>query len=712
MSAESVDNSLCDLCWPIAQLDTALHTLARHCGLCPDAPSCSAITQGVENIDTRLQLGAEALDLQIEKVGCSYGELEQMLARAAPAMIQLRFGERVYFIVLCGGNRRRLHLLTPTLKVQKVCPRRVVIQLTRVQAAPQRQRINHLLDSAGIGGRRRSRAAGALLRESLAGLHLEQCWMLRQPAHRPFWQQLRQCGQDRRFFAMLVFHALQMVLFLASWWVIGRALLGGYIDTGWLVAWVLLLVSQIPLSLLTAQLQGLVSVKTGALLKQRLLASALRIETGRVRHMGSGQVLGRVYDAESLEASALQGGFSLLLGLVEFAMACIVLALGAGGPLHLLVLLPFLLVALLLGRALYQRRCRWTARRLAMTHRLIEKMLGHRTRLAQQRPADWHRGEDRELSDYLQSSAEMDGTMVHLAALLPRIWLLLGVVGLVPVFISSNPDSAQLAVALGGVLLGYRAVLKCLHGFTGALSALVAWENVRELFALEAPLKRTSPGAEHVAAISTACAAATQPLCYLRDLNFSYPKKEKPVLTECSLVIYPGDRLLLQGASGSGKSTLANVITGLQKPDEGLLLLNGYDGASLVPGQWQRLVASAPQFHENHVLGDSFLFNLLMGDEWPPRQQSLRKAYAICDELGLTPLLQKMPAGMLQTVGEMGWRLSHGEMSRLFIARTLLQNAEMVVLDESFAALDPENLRRAMACVQKYATTLIVIAHP
>lgn len=101
-----------------------------------------------------------------------------------------------------------------------------------------------------------------------------------------------------------------------------------------------------------------------------------------------------------------------------------------------------------------------------------------------------------------------------------------------------------------------------------------------------------------------------------------------------------------------------------------------------------------------------------MGDEWPPRQESLRKAYAICDELGLTPLLQKMPAGMLQTVGEMGWRLSHGEMSRLFIARALLQNAQMVVLDESFAALDPGNLRRAMACVQKYANTLIVIAHP
>ncbi len=56
-----------------------------------------------------------------------------------------------------------------------------------------------------------------------------------------------------------------------------------------------------------------------------------------------------------------------------------------------------------------------------------------------------------------------------------------------------------------------------------------------------------------------------------------------------------------------------------------------------------------------------------------------------------------MPAGMLQMVGETGWQLSHGERSRLYIARALLQDAELVVLDESFAALDPENLQRALS---------------
>jgi ATP-binding cassette subfamily B protein len=56
--------------------------------------------------------------------------------------------------------------------------------------------------------------------------------------------------------------------------------------------------------------------------------------------------------------------------------------------------------------------------------------------------------------------------------------------------------------------------------------------------------------------------------------------------------------------------------------------------------------------------------------------------------------------------------LSHGEHNRLYLARALLQNADLVVIDESFAALDPENLQHAMRCVREWAATLLVIAHP
>jgi ABC-type transport system involved in cytochrome bd biosynthesis fused ATPase/permease subunit len=112
------------------------------------------------------------------------------------------------------------------------------------------------------------------------------------------------------------------------------------------------------------------------------------------------------------------------------------------------------------------------------------------------------------------------------------------------------------------------------------------------------------------------------------------------------------------------------------------------------------------------VFSADLLFNLLMGRRWPPRAEDVVLAEAVCRELGLGPLLERMPGGLLQVVGETGWQLSHGERSRLYIARSLLQTLDARVLDESFAALDPETLDEVMAAVLRRPQALVVIAHP
>ena len=71
-----------------------------------------------------------------------------------------------------------------------------------------------------------------------------------------------------------------------------------------------------------------------------------------------------------------------------------------------------------------------------------------------------------------------------------------------------------------------------------------------------------------------------------------------------------------------------------------------------------------------------------------------------------------MPSGMQQAIGETGWQLSHGERSRLFLARALLQETDVLILDETFGALDPDSLRRCLDLVLARARTLVVIAHP
>jgi ATP-binding cassette subfamily B protein len=127
--------------------------------------------------------------------------------------------------------------------------------------------------------------------------------------------------------------------------------------------------------------------------------------------------------------------------------------------------------------------------------------------------------------------------------------------------------------------------------------------------------------------------------------------------------------------------------------------------------KWRKQVVLVAQSHENQVLPGAFCFNLLMGRRWPPSALDLKDAETVCRELGMDGLLQRMPARMWQQVGERGWQLSDGERSRLFIARALLQDSDLVILDESFGGIDLESVQRVSDCVLRRARTLVVVGH-
>jgi ATP-binding cassette subfamily B protein len=308
--------------------------------------------------------------------------------------------------------------------------------------------------------------------------------------------------------------------------------------------------------------------------------------------------------------------------------------------------------------------------------------------------------------------------------MLPQLWLILGLAGSTSVFILQPLSVGALAVMLGGVLLAEQALSAIASQIAFFIPLSLAWRQVR-------PLLRAARTQEDGSVASTftlensrraeqsdprsethSQSSSQTPLLALRDVAFRYRERARAALEDVTLQIFPSDRILVQGPSGGGKSTLAAILAGLRVPEAGLLLLRGYDRVSVGTEEWRQRVVIAPQFHENHVFAETFAFNLLMGRRWPPSSEDEREAYEICDELGLSPLLARMPSGLHQIVGENGWQLSHGERSRLFIARALLQRSELIILDESFAALDPENLARALRCVLKRAPTLLVIAHP
>jgi len=169
---------------------------------------------------------------------------------------------------------------------------------------------------------------------------------------------------------------------------------------------------------------------------------------------------------------------------------------------------------------------------------------------------------------------------------------------------------------------------------------------------------------------------------------------------------------VLEGDSGSGKSTLASIVAGLRQPDSGLVLAGGLDRPTLGESGWRRRVALVPQFHDNHMFYGSFAFNLMIARSWPATVPELEEALDICVDLGLQPLIERMPSQIHQFVGETGWQLSHGEKNRVYVARALLSRAPLIVLDESLGALDPDTMILVTECIEKRAIAALVIAHP
>ncbi len=699
-----------ELAWPVARLGEAIEVLARRAGLdplpaeAPGEPDCQdgdlpAIGHWIDWACGRVGVEAQAVDSPLADFGA-------LLRGAGPALLWHGGGARPGILVLLKATPRTLHLIGPDLRPRRCPLERARQALCAGLEAPVAAEIDSLLAKAGVPERRRRRARTLLTRDRLSTQRQGGCWMLRLPAGANLWRHALRERLLRKMAWMLALFALGYGLEIAAWSLMGRGALDGRWDSGWFAAWTLLVLTLVPLELLGGWMNSMFALDAGRLLKQRLLAGALRMDTETIRRQGAGQLLGQVIESQALESLALNGGLAVLVAAVELGCAGWVLALGAGGGL----LLGWLGFALWLGRRNYQRLRQWSEARLDMTHTLVERMVGHRTRLAQERPEQRNGREDRELENYLNLAGALDRSFVPIAGLVPGGWMLLGLAGLAPAFVAGGAP-LDLAVALGGLLLAKRALGRASGGFAALGRAVVAWNRVSPLFRAAARTESRIAVVPPERSRGNRARPSSGALLEARDLLFRYRPLGEPVLRGGRLTIHPGDRILLEGDSGGGKSTLAALLVGLRQPESGLMLLDGLDRHTLGE-DWRRYTAAAPQFHENHVLSGSFAFNLLMGREWPASEADLEEAESLCRELGLGDLLDRMPAGLMQRVGESGWQLSHGERSRLYLARALLQKADLTVLDESFAALDPENLEQCLVCALKRASTLLVIAHP
>jgi len=504
-----------------------------------------------------------------------------------------------------------------------------------------------------------------------------------------------------RVVGLVGLHAVHFGLWVLSWITLVSALLSVGDRDALLLFWMVTLVSSLVLLPVESLLQQNLATRLGVAIKQGLLGSALRLDEAAVREQGIGQLTAQSLEANRLDTLTTQGGLRVLLSAFD-ALSILVLFIWYAG-LHPLLLL-FLLAILLAARwwvAYYRAEERLLAAHLRLTAVQTEEMIGHRTRKVFVGRSRWHMQEDSCLMAYEQACSEANRAELGIGAV-PRLWAVCGVAIILIELFGQTTSTAVSVALIGFVIVGFGILHSASSGIMKLLRALVSsrfLDQVNQDQPVVAPRANLSPGAE----------SGTQLI--VQGLGYAYTDSARQVLRDVNLKLDGFDKVLLTGSSGSGKSTLGALLAGRLQPTSGSILSQSVDRFVTGINGWRQQVCYLPQPSSNHVLTDTFAFNLLLGRAWPPSAGDLQEAGDVAESLGLGPLIEKMPAGMMQMVGEGGWRLSQGEQARLFLARGILQGARVLVVDELLAPLDPVTGVGVLKALEQMPSQLILIAH-
>ena len=275
-----------------------------------------------------------------------------------------------------------------------------------------------------------------------------------------------------------------------------------------------------------------------------------------------------------------------------------------------------------------------------------------------------------------------------------------------------------------GTLLAITALLARLYGPLTALSnvrvdvmsALVSFERVFEVLDLQPMVVDQADAIE---------LAAGKPSVVFENVSFTYPKADQISLASLEMVAKPevaisgptlqnisfeansGTLTGIVGPSGAGKSTISSLIPRLYDVTQGSIKIDGKDIRQYSIKSLRGSIGVVTQ--DSHMFHDSILNNLIYANP----EASLTDIKSACESARIWSFIESLPNGLDTVVGERGHRLSGGEKQRLAIARLLLKQPSLVILDEATAHLDSENEALVQAALKEALTgrTSIVIAH-
>jgi ATP-binding cassette subfamily B protein len=442
-----------------------------------------------------------------------------------------------------------------------------------------------------------------------------------------------------------------------------------------------------------------------ARVRDALFAHALRLDATYHDRVGPGELLSRASsDAQHIARMMDAIGHTIGYALTVVAVAIVMLALDAELALVVLIPVPFIGV----GAWLYSRRYERGTRRLqeswAEASTLVEESVSGIRVVKGLGAGDALSGRFRGRSDEIMGRAldlaRLDAVFIPVLEMLPLL-------GIAAVLWLGGGRVIDGALTLGS-FVAFNAYVVMLvwpmrvlgQRVTTVQKALAAGGRITEVLEAEPRLREPRHPEE-----------LEQPRrgdIRLEAVRFGH-EGDRAVLDGLDLHVAPGESLALVGATGSGKSTVAGLLARLYDPEDGRVLLDGHDLRRLRLVDVRRSVALV--FEETFLFSESVRENIRVGRPEASDDDVLRAA----ELAGATAFVDDLPDGYDTILGERGFSLSGGQRQRIAIARAILADPAVLVLDDATSAVDAtkeHEIRAALAEVMQGRTTLVIAHRP